>query len=357
MKTIYERVEANDYDCKTQELGFKAVSTIGNYSKRFVFKNIVAQSEKMMEVFELASSVADLNTTVLIFGETGTGKELLASAIHSNSPRREKPFVAINCAAIPDDLFESELFGFKKGAFTGANEDRKGLFQLADGGTILLDEIGEMPFKFQSKLLRVIEDKKVTSLGSDKSVYIDVRIIAATNRDLEAEVEKGNFREDLFYRLNVIPIKLPSLRERKEDIPPLARFFLNKYAEKFNKPVKSISEEAMNTLINYSWLGNIRELRNVIERAVILEKKDIITDIGIFLTKKKEVPIDLIDLAVSFKSTKTKIIEDFEKSYISKILELYDGKLTQAARHAHMDVKNLCEKMKKYGIRRDEFLR
>ena len=171
------------------------------------------------------------------------------------------------------------------------------------------------------------------------------------------EVEAGRFRRDLFYRLNVIPIKLPSLRERKEDIPPLARFFLNKYAEKFNKPVKSISEEAMNTLINYSWLGNIRELRNVIERAVILEKKDIITDIGIFLTKKKEVPIDLIDLAVSFKSTKTKIIEDFEKSYISKILELYDGKLTQAARHAHMDVKNLCEKMKKYGIRRDEFLR
>ncbi|HEX3033840.1 MAG TPA: sigma-54 dependent transcriptional regulator [Thermodesulfobacteriota bacterium] len=355
MKTFYELVEANDEDYKIKELGFKTVPLITNYSKRFAFKNIIAQSGKMMEVFELAGSVADLNTTILIYGETGTGKELLASAIHSNSPRKEKPFVAVNCAAIPDELFESELFGFKKGAFTGANEDRKGLFQLADGGTILLDEIGEMPLKFQSKLLRVIEDKKVTSLGSDKSVYIDVRIIAATNRDLEAEVEKGNFREDLFYRLNVIPIKLPSLRERKEDIPLLARFFLNKYAEKFNKPVKSISEDAMNTLINYSWPGNIRELRNVIERAVILEKKEVITDIGIFLTKKKEVSFDLT--TSSFKVAKTKVIEDLEKNYISRLLELYDGKLTQAARHADMDVKNLCEKMKKYGIKREVFLR
>jgi transcriptional regulator with PAS, ATPase and Fis domain len=242
---------------------------------------------------------------------------------------------------------------FKKGAFTGANQNRRGLFQMANGGTILLDDIGEMPLKLQPKLLRVIEDKKVTSLGSEKSVDIDVRIIATTNKNLKSEVEKGNFREDLFYRLNIIPVELPPLRERKEDIPLLTRFFLKKYAEKFNKPIKSISEEAINTLINYPWPGNVRELENIIERAVIVEKKGIITDIEIFLTREKT---DSVDLTTSFKAAKTKVIEGFEKTYISGLLELYGGKLTQAAKHADMDVKNLWEKMKKYGIKRDVFL-
>jgi DNA-binding NtrC family response regulator len=338
---------------KLQELSFANKYRINKYRERFTFRNIVTQSKKMMEIFEFTKSILDLDTTVLIYGETGTGKELLANVIHFNSPRREKPFVKVNCAAIPDELFESELFGFKKGAFTGANENKKGLFQIANSGTILLDEIGEMPLKLQSKLLRVIEDKKVTSLGSERSVDIDVRIIATTNKNLKLEVEKGNFREDLFYRLNIIPIELPPLRERKEDVPLLARFFLKKYAEKFNKPINSISEEAINALINYSWPGNVRELENVIERAVIVEKKDVITDIEIFLSEKKT---NSVDLTANFKSAKTRVIEEFEKTYISGLLELYGGKLSQVAKHAEMDVKNLWEKMKKYGIRRNAFL-
>lgn len=338
---------------KLQELSFANKYRINKYRERFTFRNIVTQSKKMMEIFEFTKNILDLDTTVLIYGETGTGKELLANVIHFNSPRREKPFVKVNCAAIPDELFESELFGFKKGAFTGANENKKGLFQIANSGTILLDEIGEMPLKLQSKLLRVIEDKKVTSLGSERSVDIDVRIIATTNKNLKLEVEKGNFREDLFYRLNIIPIELPPLRERKEDVPLLARFFLKKYAEKFNKPINSISEEAINALINYSWPGNVRELENVIERAVIVEKKDVITDIEIFLSEKKT---NSVDLTANFKSAKTRVIEEFEKTYISGLLELYGGKLSQVAKHAEMDVKNLWEKMKKYGIRRNAFL-
>ncbi|GIW47513.1 MAG: sigma-54-dependent Fis family transcriptional regulator [Deltaproteobacteria bacterium] len=338
---------------KLQELSFANKCRINKYRERFTFKNIVTQSKKMMEIFELVKNVVDLDTTVLIYGETGTGKELLANVIHFNSPRREKPFVKVNCAAIPEELFESELFGFKKGAFTGANENKRGLFQMANGGTILLDEIGEIPLRLQPKLLRVIEDKKVISLGSERSVDIDVRIIATTNKNLKIEVEKGNFREDLFYRLNVIPIELPPLRERKEDIPLLAKFFLRKYAEKFNKPVKHISEKAINTLLNYSWPGNVRELENIIERAVIVEKTDTITDIDLYPTKEK---INQVDLNTSFKMAKAKVIEDFEKAYISGLLEMYGGKLAQAAKHAEMDVKNLWEKMKKYGIKRDAFV-
>jgi Response regulator containing CheY-like receiver, AAA-type ATPase, and DNA-binding domains len=354
MEAVYERIENNE--------GFGLHESVLPTNKRqideryesFVFENVITQSEKMMEIFEVVSSILGLNTTVLIHGETGTGKELLASIIHSNSPRKDKPFVTVNCAAIPDELFESELFGHKRGAFSGANEDRKGLFQTAQGGTLLLDEIGEIPLKLQAKLLRVIEDKKVMSLGSDKSVGIDVRIIAATNRNLESEVEKGNFREDLFYRLNIVPIKLPPLRERREDIPLLARFFVKKYAEEFHKPVKSISETALGALISYSWPGNVRELANIIERAVILERKETITRIEIPLMRGKESPVNF---AGSFREVKAKAIEGLEKTYISGLLELYGGRLTQAAKHADMDLKNFRGKMKKYGIKRDVFLR
>lgn len=355
MKAFNEQRETNhDEHLKILEPGFTNGCQTKDRGEPLVLSNIISESKKMIEMLEFVSSILDVDTTILIHGETGTGKELLANAIHFNSCRRERPFVPVNCAAIPDELFESELFGFKKGTFTGASEDRRGLFQMANGGTILLDEIAEIPIKIQSKLLRVIEDKKVTSLGSEKGVNIDVRIIAATNRDLELEVERGNFREDLFYRLNVIPIKLLPLRERKEDIPLLARFFLKKYTEGFNKPIKSIAEEAMNCLIGYSWPGNVRELRNVIERAVLLERKEVITDVGGLLTRKKEVSINLSD---SFKTTKNKVIEDLEKDYISRLLELYYGNISHAARHAEMDVKNLHEKMKKHGIRRDSFLR
>ncbi|HWP93227.1 MAG TPA: sigma-54 dependent transcriptional regulator [Thermodesulfobacteriota bacterium] len=348
-----EMLMAIEKALKWQELSFANKYRINKYSKRFTFENIVAQSKKMMKIFELTKSILDLDTTIIIYGETGTGKELLANAIHFNSPRREKPFIKVNCAAIPDELFESELFGFKKGAFTGANENKRGLFQMANGGTILLDEIGEMPFKLQAKLLRVIEDKKVISLGSERSVDIDVRIIATTNKNLEVEVEKGNFRRDLFYRLNIMPIELPPLRERKEDIPLLAVFFLKKYANKFNKTIKSISEEAIGTLVNYSWPGNVRELENIIERAIIIEDGEIITDIENLLSTRKET--NSVDLSASFKEAKIKVVEDFERTYISGLLEIYGGKITTAAKHANMDVKNFWEKMKKYEIKRDAF--
>lgn len=355
MNAVNKRKESNDGEYfKILEPGFADKCHTKDYGELVVFDNIITQSKKMMEVFEFISCVLDIDTTILIYGETGTGKDLLANAIHISSRRREKPFVAVNCAAIPDELFESELFGFKKGTFTGACEDRRGLFQMANGGTILLDEIGEIPLKVQSKLLRVIEEKKVTSLGSEKGVNIDVRIIAATNRDLELETEKGNFREDLFYRLNIIPIKLPALRERKEDIPLLARFFLEKYTGRLNKQIKSISQEAMNSLISHSWPGNVRELNNIIERAVVLEKKEVITDIGTLLTRKNGVSFDFTE---SFKVTKTKVMENLEKTYFSRLLEIYSGNVSQAAKHADMDLKNFHEKMNKHGIKRDSFLR
>src|SRR5262249_8813669 len=233
---------------------------------------IVAQSQSMRDIFELARSIVDLDTTVLIEGETGVGKELLARAIHFSGGRRDKPFVAVNCAAVPADLFESELFGFRKGAFTGATEWRRGVFQHANGGTLLLDEVGEMPLHLQSKLLRVIEERRVTPLGAGQSVEVDVRILASTNRSLQAEVEQGCFRADLFYRLAVMPIRVPPLRERPGDVPLLARVFLESSARRCKKTVGAIAPAALQALCRYAWPGNVRELENVIERAVIVTK-------------------------------------------------------------------------------------
>src|SRR5262245_13207605 len=251
--------------------------------EEFSFDRIVARSGSMREVFETAQSIVDLDTTVLIDGETGVGKELLARAIHFSGGRRDKPFVAVNCAAIPADLFESELFGFRKGAFTGATESRRGVFQHANGGTLLLDEVGEMPLHLQSKLLRVIEERRVTPLGAGQSVEVDVRILASTNRSLQAAVERGCFRADLFYRLAVMPIRVPPLRERPGDVPLLARLFLESSARRCKKTVGAIAPAAMQALCRYSWPGNVRELENVIERAVIVAKGDTILDVDRFL--------------------------------------------------------------------------
>ena len=240
------------------------------------FKNIIAESRQMLDIFGLVRKVADYNTTVLITGESGTGKELIARAIHYNGSRKDKSFIAVNCGAIPAQLLESELFGHVKGAFTDAVRDKNGLFEEADGGTIFLDEIGELPRELQVKLLRVIQEGELRRVGDSKSRKIDVRIIAATARDLTEEIKKGNFREDLFYRLNVVPIKIPPLRERQDDIPLLLKFFLGKYAKKFGKTINGIHEQAMSRLLNYPWPGNVRELENVIERAVILADADMI---------------------------------------------------------------------------------
>jgi len=333
-----------------QELRAASRATLRRNQARFTLRNVVARSAAMQEVFELLRSVAELDTTVLIHGETGVGKELLARSIHFSGPRRDRPFVAVNSAAIPAELFESELFGFRKGAFTSATEPRRGYFQMAHGGTLLLDEIGEMPVALQSKLLRVLEEKRVTPVGADRAVEIDVRFIATTNKDLQAEVERGSFRRDLYYRLSVVPIRVPALRERAGDIPLLAQHFLETSARRAKKTVRAIAPAAMDALCRYAWPGNVRELENVIERAVIVAKADTITDVERFLGPEGERP--RVDLSLPFRDAKARVVEEFERAYIAGVLEAHAGKLTAAAKHADMDPKNFSEKVARYGLRR-----
>src|SRR5712692_3571507 len=333
-----------------QELRAASRATLRKNQERFTLKNIVTQSDVMQEIFELLRSVADLDTTVLIHGETGVGKELLARSIHFSGLRHDKPFVAVNCAAIPTELFESELFGFRKGSFTSASESRRGHFQMANGGTLLLDEIGEMPFALQSKLLRVIEDKRVTPIGSDRALEVDVRCIATTNKDLQAEVEQGRFRRDLYYRLSVMPIRVPPLRERTGDIPLLAQYFLESSARRAKKSVRAIAPPAMQALCRYAWPGNVRELENVIERAVIVAKSETIADVEAFLAG--DTARSHVDLSLAFRDAKARVVEEFERAYIAGVLELHGGKLTAAAKHADMDPKNFSEKLTRYGLRK-----
>jgi DNA-binding NtrC family response regulator len=332
------------------ELRAASRATLHRNQERFTLKNVLARSRAMHEVFELLNSVAHLDTTILIYGETGVGKELLARSVHFSGARREKPFVAVNCAAIPGELFESELFGFRKGAFTSASENRRGHLQMANGGTLLLDEIGEMPLALQSKLLRVIEEKRVTSIGSDRGVEVDVRFIATTNKDLQAEVERGMFRRDLFYRLSVMPIRVPALRERTEDIPLLAQHFLEASARRSKKSVRAIAPTAMQALCRYAWPGNVRELENVIERAVIVAKSETIADVERFLTGEGD--RSRVDLSLPFRDAKARVVEEFERAYIGGVLEAHGGKLTAAAKHADMDPKNFSEKLARYGLRK-----
>jgi DNA-binding NtrC family response regulator len=333
-----------------QELKAASRATIRRNQERFTLRNVLTQSAAMEEVFEVLRSLANLDTTVLIYGETGVGKELLARSIHFTGVRRDKPFVPVNCAAIPEELFESELFGFRKGSFTGATETRRGVFQLANGGTLLLDEIGEMPLGLQSKLLRAIEEKRISPIGSDRVLEIDVRFIATTNKDLQAEVERGTFRRDLFYRLSVMPVRVPPLRERVGDIPILAQHFLELSARRSKKSVRAIAVAAMQALCRYTWPGNVRELENVIERAVIVAKGDTVSDVEPFLTGGGARP--RVDLGLPFREAKARVVEEFERAYITGVLEQESGKLTAAAKHADMDPKNFSEKLTRYGLRR-----
>ena len=260
------------YHLRTENLALK--ERLGD---RFDFSRIIGRSGKMNTLLETLAMVAPSDATVLIMGESGTGKEVVANAIHHNSPRAGQPFIKVSCAALPETLLESELFGHEKGAFTGAVSRREGRFQLAHRGTIFLDEVGEMSPALQTKLLRVLQEKEFEPLGSTRTVKVDIRVIAATNKDLTKEVKEGRFREDLYYRLNVVPITMPPLRERKEDIPPLADHFLAVYREKNRKPLKGISGKALDLLVRYDWPGNIRELENCIERAVIMAREEMIT--------------------------------------------------------------------------------
>jgi DNA-binding NtrC family response regulator len=294
--------------------------------KRFEFNNIIGKSKKMQEVFSLIEKVAPSNSTVLIYGNSGTGKELVAKAIHYNSPRADSPFIPFNCGAIPETLVESELFGHVKGAFTGAIQTKKGLFEEANGGTLFLDEISNTLPSVQVKLLRVLQEKELTKVGSTERVKVDVRMIAATNVDLEEAVKEGKFREDLFYRLNVFPIFLPDLKDRKEDIPLLAYHFLERYSKEMKKEIKGISKEAMKLLLEYNWPGNVRELENAIERAVIMSDQEYLMP--------SDFPRELMgDASEIIKKgiKQRKSLDDIKAEYITAILKETQGNKKLAA--------------------------
>jgi len=304
---------------------------------RYRFEGIIAKSPKMLKIFELIKTIAPTTATVLVIGETGTGKEVIARAIHHQSQRRTKPFIATSCAALPESLLESELFGHEKGSFTGAVERKKGKFEAADKGTLFLDEIGEINANTQVHLLRALEDKKITRVGCNEEIEVDVRFISATNRDLRTMVKQGDFREDLYYRLNVVRIELPSLKDRKEDILPLAEHFLKKYSEENSKSIKKFSPEVVKFMLNYSWPGNVRELENMIERGVILSKKNSIT--------LDELPQDIIHPT----PVEGKTIESVERNHIIRVLEETKGNISKAAKILGIRRMTLYNKLKKYN--------
>ncbi len=313
--------------------------------EKYTFENIIGESPKIKKIFEIIADVSNTEANILIQGETGTGKELVARAIHYNSVRKKYPFVKVDCAALTETLLESELFGHEKGAFTGAIKDRVGRFRTADGGTIFLDEIGNIPITVQAKLLRVLQDCEFEAVGSDKSVKVDVRIIAATNADLEENVEKGIFRRDLFYRLNVIRIFLPPLRERINDISILASHFLSIYSKKNRKKVDMISSEALNNLTSYLWPGNVRELENVIERAVILCKGNVIEPMDIPLYQGKTVsPMELSGKPLQ------ELIDQVERQIIINTLKLTDSDKEKAAKILQISRAGLYNKLSKHEI-------
>ncbi|MGI9534031.1 MAG: sigma-54-dependent transcriptional regulator [Thermodesulfobacteriota bacterium] len=316
---------------------------------KYGFENIIGTSGVIKQIFALIKRVSELKVNVLITGESGTGKELVARAIHYSGNRSEGPFIPVNCGAIPETLIESEFFGHAKGAFTGATRDKKGLFEDASGGTLFLDEIGDLPLHLQVKLLRVLEEKKVRPLGKTESVDIDVRVVSATNKKLEQQIMEGNFREDLFYRLNVIKISLPSLRERREDIPALSMHFVDKYASEMGKNIKGISNEALEELEKYHYPGNIRELENVIARCVALESGDVI--------KKESLPnlatdseyIDLTD-TINASDSIDSVLGDVEKQIIENALKSSQGNKTETAKMLGITLRSLRYRLAKHRI-------
>ena len=320
------------------------------------YEGIVGRSEAMLGVFELIDRVAPTDANVMILGESGTGKELVAAALHSRSNRREQPFVPINCAAIPETLIESELFGHVRGAFTGAVQLKKGLFETAQRGTLFLDEVGELPQPMQSKLLRVLQERLLRRIGANEDIPIDVRIVCASMRDLNQEMTEGRFRDDLFYRLNVIQIVVPPLRERREDIPALAAHFIRKFAEKHGKPIARIDGEAMRALLAHDFPGNVRELENILERATIMETKNVIS--------LDSLPPNVTKIVTSGQATGGNSQESFpdegvfldtemdrlEKSYLEKALEKSGGNRTEASKLLNISLRSIRYRMQKHGI-------
>ena len=334
----------------------------GLLEQAYDFPNVIAKSAKMRTVLDTVSRIADTESTIYLQGESGTGKEVIAKAIHLASSRRDKPFVAVNCAALPEPLLESELFGHEKGSFTGADKSTRGLLSQANNGTFFLDEVGDMPLSIQAKLLRMLQDRQFYPVGSEKPVVVNVRIIVATNKDLEQEVAKGSFRLDLFYRLHVIPIHLPPLRERKEDIPLLADRFLKQISQQMRKDLKGITPEAMQKLMLYDWPGNVRELENTLEYAIAMTRHDTLTEDTILIkgaagnTRPDVLNSFINGTKTSVKSYKTAKYE-FEKEYLLHLLKLCGGKASEAAKLAGKSRTDFYELLRKHEIKIDEFKR
>ena len=327
---------------RMRQLEKKVEETQRELEERYRFVNLVGKTKKMQEVFRLIAKIAPTSSTILIRGRSGTGKELVARAIHYHSPRKEAPFVPVNCAALPETLLEAELFGHEKGAFTDAQYKKQGLFEVANKGTIFLDEISDMSLQMQAKILRVIQERCFNRLGSTKPIQVDVRILAAINKDLEKMIQEGTFREDLYYRLNVVSILVPSLKERKQDIPLLAQHFLTRYTTLYGKKVKSISPQAMDQLCRYSWPGNVRELENVMERAIILATGEniLVEDLPPYLQP-----------AFPPKESFPPSLEEAEGKLILDALQATRGNKSQAAQRLGIHRNTLSRKLKRYRIR------
>ena len=325
--------------------------------REYSFENLVGQGRAMRQIFETIQKVAETDLSVLIRGESGTGKELVAQALHQRSARRAKPFIAVNCAAISKELVESELFGHEKGAFTGADAKRIGKFEAANGGTIFLDEIGDMAPETQAKVLRVLQERSFEPVGGNRPVTVDVRVVAATHRDLEAEVRAGRFREDLYYRLKVVEVPLPPLRERLEDVPLLAQRFLDQVAERLHRPRKPISSEALAALVTHSWRGNVRELRNAIERAAVLATGDEIQASDFALDGEPAAPSadPLVLPGVPFRDAKRHTVESFERAYLIKALREHGGNVSRTAEAIGMVRQSLQQKIRELDLRSEDW--
>jgi len=319
------------------------------------FQNIIGKSRKMEVVFKIADQVALTDATVLIRGESGTGKELVARYIHYNSPRKEKVFVPLNCAALRETLLESELFGHEKGSFTGAVSTKRGLMEIASGGTFFFDEIGDVSPLIQGKLLRVLQEREFMRVGGTDTISADIRLITATNKNLEQCIKERTFREDLYYRLNVVSIHLPPLRERKDDILPLAQFFLRRFNKKMGKKICEIKQDVLGVLMGYDWPGNVRELENVLERAVVLATEDVI-EVSHLPDQLLEAHIDSGPVfgGLSYKEAKQQVVDSFSKEFLERLLQMSKGNISKAAKQASMDVANFRRLMRKYGIQAKE---
>lgn len=321
------------------------------------FQEMVGTSSKIKKVFETIRLIGKTDVTVLLTGESGTGKDMAARAIHSFSDRSSQPFVAVNCPNLPESILESELFGYKRGAFTHATQDKKGLFLEAQGGTIYLDEIGEISLTLQTKLLRVLQEKEIRPLGQTTTLKIDVRIIASTNQYLEKRIKENLFREDLFYRLSVVSLRLPPLRERPEDIPLLVEHFLDRYCKEFNRPRKTVAASLMSRFMTHRWKGNVRELENVVRRCVLLVPGDEIRleDIDWTAATDKDCIVSDELMGLTYKEAKTLVLEKFHQDYLSQALSRQNGNVTRAAKDCGLERQSLQQVMRRYGIKANEF--